>query len=67
MTTPDTSSCSRCGARLALEPLHHAFPHEQQGGRQHFDRHLAVEGKVMGQVHGRHAAAPQLGEDLVVS
>src|SRR5256712_10149630 len=53
------------GARLALEPLGHSLSHEEQGGLEHLDRHLAVKGKVMGQVHRRHPAVPNLGEDLV--
>jgi len=53
------------GARLALEPLHHPLAHEQQGGRQHLDRHFAVEREVVAQVDRRHPAVPQLGEHLV--
>ena len=53
------------GARLALEPLHHPLSHVEQGGRQHLDRHLAVEGEVVGQVDRGHPAAPQLCENLV--
>ena len=53
------------GARLPLEPLDHALPHEQEGGRQHLDRHLAVEGEVVREVYRGHPAAPQLGEDFV--
>jgi hypothetical protein len=51
--------------RLAFEPLHHAFSHEEQGRRQHLDRHFAIEREVVRQIHRGHPAAPQLAADLV--
>src|SRR5438034_5212868 len=30
-------------------------------------RHLAVEGEIVGEVHGSHPPTPQLGEDLVLA
>ena len=57
----------RGSARLPFEALDHALPHEQQGRRQHLDRHLAVEGEIVGEVHGGHPPTPQLGEDLVLA
>ena len=55
----------RTEARLALEPLDEVGV-EGEGERQHLHRHLALELKVARPVDERHAAAAQLGEDLVL-
>ena len=57
----------RSRARLALEALDHAFSHKQQRGRQHLDRDFAVERQIVREIHGRHAAMPELEQDLVLA
>src|SRR5438034_471446 len=39
----------------------------QQGGGHHLDSDLAVQGDVVGQVHGCHAAPSELPQDLVLA
>src|SRR5262245_48187503 len=51
--------------RFALEALH-AGSILREGGRQHFDGHVAIQLGVGGAVDGAHAAFAELGGDAVM-
>ena len=54
----------RDGPRFALEP-HECVGTLGDGGRQHFDRDVAAEARVLGAVHLAHPAGAERRNDLV--
>ena len=52
---------------LALETQTELRVGVKHFGRQHFDRHLALEARIVAAIDGRHPPASQFGFDFVIA